>query len=251
MKNKPAEKKSKKVPKKKNASLKTMKKKAKIKAVKKGASKTAVSPRAGRSKKKAAVSKKALSSVARIAKSKALKISLEGLSFKESIAAVCDALRKSGFDPVLTGRSCAAIYSGEIQKPQHADFVISEYISDEIRSLMKRMGFSYEGHRTYKCRHQPYAVVFHPPPLTVGDNVVDSIAELKTPSGVLHLLNPTDCVRQRLAVYYRFSEDDALDDAVRVARSHGVDLKLVERWSHWEWAIDKFHYFMKLLEAAR
>jgi hypothetical protein len=167
---------------------------------------------------------------------------------KLAAAAVCQALTDSGFDPVLTGRACASVYANHSIKVEAMDFVVSEYIVDEIRSKMKSLGFACKVHRTFGSKECPFEVSFLPPPVVVGDAVVDELNTIKTSKGTLRLLNPTDCVRQRLSTYYRFGNRHALDDAVIVAKKFKVDMDLIERWSHWEWASDKFEVFKGMLD---
>ncbi len=182
-------------------------------------------------------------------KLKVAKLSIEGLSYRDAAAAICGQLEACGFDPILVGKSCAAIYSTKIMKPDCIEFVISEYMVDEIEMVMKSLGYSHIGHRTYSGKKTPFQVSFQPPPICVGDNIVDSTGSIKTQKGMLKLLSPTDCARQRLAAYYRFGEPDALDDAVAVAMSHTLDMKLIEKWSHWEWASDKFNEFVSKIKS--
>jgi len=175
--------------------------------------------------------------------------SLKGLKLKSVAAAICSYLTDKGFDPVLTGPACASIYGGADIRSNDIDFVISEYVVDEIERAMKKLGFFCKVYRTFGSKELPFSVSFLPPPLTVGDDIVHDFNLMKTPKGELRTLTPTDCVRQRLATFYRFGYEEALHEAVIVAKKHDIDLDLIASWSKWEWAYDRYEDFVRLLNS--
>jgi hypothetical protein len=176
------------------------------------------------------------------------KVNIPKKSNIKSVATIiCSHLSAMGFDPVLTGKACAAIYSEGLVDSKSLDFVISEYLVDRIEAVMRSLGFTCLVHRTFGNKALEYEVSFMPPPVVVGDAMVENIHLFKSGKGELRMLNPTDCVRQRLSMYYRFGSESALKDAIAVASKNEVDMNLVERWSGWEWAGDKFEIFKKML----
>lgn len=81
-----------------------------------------------------------------------------------------------------------------------------------------------------------FVLDFVAPPLAVGQDLVDpdgGTSVIQTKAGTLLLLTPTDCVRDRLAAYYHWSDPQSLEQAVLVARAKApdIDLELIERWS--------------------
>jgi len=50
-----------------------------------------------------------------------------------------------------------------------------------------------------------------------------------------------------LSTYYRWGDEEAFEDAVQIAIKRKIDIKLVERWSSREWAMDKFRDFLNEL----
>ena len=174
----------------------------------------------------------------------------KGLIISQVAALLSSHLAGYGCDPVLTGRACAAIYAGPSIKPTIIDFVVREYNIDKVTQAMRDMGFHKVGHRTFASKGCIYEVFLSTHPITVGDDVVGEVKVMRTVKGPLKLLLPTDSVRQRLSMYYRWGDREALDDAVRVARRCKVDLKLVKRWSDWEWASDRFDQFVKLIRGS-
>jgi len=173
---------------------------------------------------------------------------LDSITVKTLAGLVCSVLEKNGFDPVLSGRTCAAIYSKDKITIKSLEFVVSEYVTKKIKLIMAKLGFKVFVHRTFSNKHCPYNITFLPPPITVGDSIVNNVHAIKTKYGKLKMLCPTDCVRQRLSVYYRFADKNALKDAIGVAKLRKIDLEFVRKWSSWEWALDKFEIFLSALD---
>ncbi len=225
---------------------KTTKKKAKKKAVKKKtARKKAPAKKRAPTKKKAPAKKKPAK---KAPKKKTLRTkTFTDMPLSQASAIICEYLHEQGFDPVLTGRACAAIYSNATANPPVLDFVVRDFTIEEMRDALKDIGFANTGHRTFANKTFDSELFLVPHPVVVGDDVVRDLHIMRTHKGDLRMLTPTDCVRQRLSMYYRWNEDGALEDAVRVAKRHEVDLELIRRWSDWEWASDKFEYFRRML----
>ena len=61
-----------------------------------------------------------------------------------------------------------------------------------------------------------------------------SIVERKESTGVLRMLSPTECVKDRLAGYYHWDDRQCLVQAVLVAQANQIDIEEVARWSKGE-----------------
>jgi hypothetical protein len=72
---------------------------------------------------------------------------------------------------------------------------------------------------------------FPPGPLTVGMEPVKSIRKIRLSTGILHVISPTDCVKDRLAAYYHWGDNQCLAQAAMVCKDNAVDLKEVACWS--------------------
>ncbi|MDI6740798.1 MAG: hypothetical protein QME74_10605 [Candidatus Edwardsbacteria bacterium] len=48
---------------------------------------------------------------------------------------------------------------------------------------------------------------------------------MKLPTGRLHLLSPTDCVKDRLAAYFHWNDRQSLEQAGLVADNRKIDIK--------------------------
>ena len=171
----------------------------------------------------------------------------QGLSVKQIAARVREHLVQAGYDPVLTGRACAAVYVGSKVAARALDFVLKEYEVPELADTMRAIGFNRTGLYTYEGRRCPLDVIFSPPPLAVGDDMVRGVDEIKVRGGAIKLLTPTDCTRQRLSMYYRWGDMDAFEEAVEMALAFDVDMDLIKKWSDWEWCSDRYEEFIEEL----
>jgi hypothetical protein len=165
------------------------------------------------------------------------------LSIKQIVARIREHLVQAGYDPVLTGRACAGVYLGKGVDAKAIDFVLKEYEVPELADTMKAIGFERSGLYAYESKRCPLDVIFAPPPLAVGDDLVKQIDEIRVRGGRIKLLSPTDCTRQRLAMYYRWGDEDGFEEAVRMAMEYEVDMDLIKRWSAWEWCTDRYVEF--------
>ncbi len=92
-----------------------------------------------------------------------------------------------------------------------------------------------------------YFIEFPRGPLGVGDEVVKNIENLEMDTGILKLLTPTDCIKDRLAGYY-WDDMQNLEQAVMVALENDFDIDDIERWSKKEGELEKFNVFRKKLQ---
>lgn len=111
---------------------------------------------------------------------------------------------------------------------------------------MREIGFREDG-RHFRHPNNPYIIEFLSPPLSVGEEPVREIHEIRRGKMILKLLSPTDCVKDRLAAFYHWNDRPSLDQAVLVCGDAKVDLREVRRWSVNEGMKDKFELFKKAL----
>lgn len=176
------------------------------------------------------------------------KVSFKGLSVRQIAARISKHLTNLGYEPALTGKACAAFYAGPSIKPKAIDFVTRSYELEKLAHAMREIGFHNTEMNIFENDRCPVTVSISPPPLAVGDDIIENVETKKTRDGNISMLNPTDCVRQRLSMFYRWGDHDALNDAIIVTKRNRVDLDLVGKWSQWEWCGDKFDDFLHALK---
>jgi len=152
---------------------------------------------------------------------------------------------------VLSGGACVSIYTRNKYMSYDLDFVLLTYASrKKIKTTMEVIGFREEG-RHFRHHDTPYIVEFLSPPLSVGNEPVGEIREIRQGDRVLRLLSPTDCAKDRLAAFYHWNDRQSLEQAVLVARTVKIDLREIQRWSRGGGMQDKFEEFKKALGEGR
>jgi hypothetical protein len=158
-------------------------------------------------------------------------ISLTGLSIGELAAFVANHLNSKGIDVVLVGGACISIYSESKYSSFDLDFIATGLTSrQKIRSALAEINFI-EEQRYFKNPETAYFIEFPAGPLAIGDEPPAEISTLRYSTGLLHLPSPTDSVKDRLAAYYHWKDQQSLEQAILVARDHPVDLDAIQRWS--------------------
>ena len=153
---------------------------------------------------------------------------------------VSSAFQTARIEVVLSGGSCVSIYSSEQYVSMDLDFVNAMFAkSDRIKTVMEGLGF-HEENRYFRHPDTTFLVEFPPGPLGVGEEPVKQIDEMKTSTGVLRLISPTDCVKDRLAWYYHDGDTECLKQAILVTKHNAIDLKEIQRWSAVEGKADMF-----------
>lgn len=174
--------------------------------------------------------------------------SIKEMSMEELAAYVCSALEQEGIETVLSGGSCVQIYSQGKYTSDDID-LIDRFNGGhtKIKNVMINLGF--EEHNRYFVHEDTQLFIEFPRgPLGVGDAPVNDIASKEEETGILKLLTPTDCIKDRLAAYYHWDDPQSLEQAIWVAERNDYDLVSIKNWSMNEKMMDKFEVFMSRLE---
>lgn len=177
------------------------------------------------------------------------------MSLGELAAYVCSHLDSKGIHVVLSGGGCVAIYASDRYSSMDLDFI--DRLSTtrrQLREALAELGFS-ENNRYFTHPDTPFFLEFPTGPLAVGGEPVAVIEELHLETGILRLLSPTDCVKDRLAAFYYWNDRQCLQQAIWVALERDVDWDEIERWSRQEGEVGNFGLFrtqfMKELESRK
>lgn len=160
-------------------------------------------------------------------------------------------LRHKGIDMVLGGEACVSIYSKNRYESMDLDMIHTSLMSPKrksIREVLTALGFAEDG-RCFKHPDTELFVEFPAGPPAVGEEPVKEIQERVETTGILRIISPTDCVKDRLTGFYHDQDLQCLDQAILVARENEVDIKEVERWSRGEGRFEQFKRICKELEA--
>jgi len=157
-------------------------------------------------------------------------------------------LGAKGIDVVLSGGAVVAIYtSGKYISPDLD--LVNRYSAKRsaIKSAMEELGFQETGrHFEHPCSE--FFVEFPPGPLSLGEENIIRIDELEMETGILRLISPNDCVKDRLAWYYHDGDKQCLSQAILVSNEHQIDIGEIRKWSDGEGKLEEFEKIKAQLE---
>lgn len=140
-------------------------------------------------------------------------------------------MKDNGIDAVLVGGACVSIYSHNRYQSYDLDFATYHELK-LIEKILGQLGFR----RTARCFSHPdcpYLIDFVNPPIAIGHESIRSFEILKTTAGSLTLLTPTDCVKDRLSAFFHWNDEQALEQALVVAKACTINLN-IKRWAEVE-----------------
>jgi hypothetical protein len=166
--------------------------------------------------------------------------SIREMTGAEFAAFVQGHLRERGIDVVLSGGACVSIYSDGRYVSMDLDFVATHFTRlREIRTAMEQIGLV-EENRYFKHSDCEFFVDILSGPLAVGQEPIKTISERRCATGVLRMISPADCVKDRLGAYYHWNDLQSLEQAVLVAENNDIDIQELERWSKVEGKLEEF-----------
>ena len=157
--------------------------------------------------------------------------------------AVCSALDRAGETAVLCGGSAAAYYVPDRYQSLDVDFVLhvgrARVVVDRA---LESIGYGRAAEDFYRHPELPYTIEFPIGPLSIGrERVTAWRTDHRDDDTRLHVLAPTDVVRDRFLHYWAWGDRSALEVALAVARERAadVDLAAFRAWTERELAADR------------
>lgn len=172
---------------------------------------------------------------------------LSNIDIKDLACFVNEALKHDGINAVLVGGAYVSIYSQNRYQSYDLDFVTYDELKSVEKALAK-IGFKRTG-RCFVHDKCPFLIDFVNPPIAIGNEFIRHFETLKTSLGSLQLLTPTDCVKDRLSSFFHWNDEQALQQALLVARDHPIDLKDIKRWAKGEGHQEKMKRFLRELKS--
>jgi hypothetical protein len=170
-----------------------------------------------------------------------------GATLEEIAAAVSEALRKHGITAVMSGGGCVSVYSKNKYQSDDLDFIDSYRDRFGIQKALAMIGFFSDKDRYFKNGTTTTYLEFPPGPVMIGNEFAKEPVDWGTPDGSIRMLNPTDCVKDRLVKFYAWNDAQALYQALLVVAAQPVDFREIERWSiKSEGQKDRFRFFKTL-----
>ena len=155
-------------------------------------------------------------------------------------AYVSSHLAKRGIKVVLSGGACVSIYSTNLYRSDDLDFIESgSSARKQLKQALEEIGFK-ENHRYFQHPETRLFLEFPPGPLAVGREPVKEVVQKRYSTGILRLISPTDCVKDRLAAYFHWRDLQSLEQALLVCSRNQVDLREVRHWAKSEGMADEY-----------
>lgn len=173
-----------------------------------------------------------------------------GATLSDVAFAVCTALENAGIVAVLTGGSAATYYVPTVYQSRDADFILRYDVGlQDVVPVLEAIGFRPGKSRDFEHPNVQYTVEFPRGPLAIGSDLVTSWASERRGDQILHVLTPTDVVRDRFLHYYAWSDLSAYSAALSIADAmrDRVDWGLFEAWARREAEADR-RYELKRLD---
>ena len=108
-----------------------------------------------------------------------------------------------------------------------------------LLKAMNEMGFLKDG-RHFIHSETKLFVEFPSGPPAVGEEMIKEILTKNLSTGVLKIISPTECIKDRLTWYYHDNDFQCLEQAFMVAEKNNFNIKEIQRWSKNEGMLNKF-----------
>jgi hypothetical protein len=174
---------------------------------------------------------------------------LSGLSYSDIAFEVCSAFERVGVTAVLSGGGAATIYAPEAYESRDLDFIFQAQLWLPNADPVLALGFAESSTRgTFAHPDIPFTLEFLKGPLAVGDEVIQTWNTFHKGELTLHVISPTDVVKDRLASVIHYRDHSAIRQAAAVAQSVQVELDSIRAWCENEGGADVFAIFQKFRE---
>ena len=130
-----------------------------------------------------------------------MNINWQKAGIKELAAIISSHLRKKGIEAILVRGACVSLYSDNSYVSYDIDMITSSSMK-KIIPVLKELGFQNTGGRLFENPQCRFLIDFPAPPVSIGDEPILKFNSLKTQYGLIRLLTPTDCVKDRLAACF-------------------------------------------------
>lgn len=143
-----------------------------------------------------------------------------------------------------------AIYSEGLYRSGDLDMVLDRHRRSDVTEALKEIGFVPGKSRYFKhpeCTH--LYLEFPPGPVELGDEYPVFPAEVPVEGRILHLLSPTDCVKDRLAAYIHWGLRDNFRQALLVAKRQKnlIDFNNLAAWCDREKGTEAYNELLQEL----
>lgn len=173
-----------------------------------------------------------------------MKFDWQNIEIKELSALVSSHLQKNGIEVVLVGGGCVSIYSDNQYMSNDIDFITFSSIK-KITPVLEELGFKNLRGRLFENPHCKFLLDFPAPPVSIGDKPVSKFNNINTNFGTICLLTPEDCIKDRLAAFFFWNDQQSLDQAVLVVKRNKINFSEIKKWAKIQGESEKYNIFLK------
>lgn len=161
-------------------------------------------------------------------------------SIIELAAIVAKHLRQHDIEVVLVGGLAVEIYSENLYLTKDIDMVNTNYKKPEdVHLAMAELGFYKDG-RVYVNKTTDITIEFPPGPLSVGDELIKHTEVVEVGNSSIPILGIKDVVKDRLAAYFHWRDNQSLIQAMALLIKHKIELNEFEEFCSREFNQDVF-----------
>jgi len=171
------------------------------------------------------------------------KINWNKIKLKELAGFISKYLSKNNIDAILVGGACVSIYTENKYQSYDLNYVSYSSLKD-IKKVLLKLGFKPEG-RIFSHTDCPYVLDFVAPPVSIGNKPVKNFNKIKTKYGEIKLLTPLDSIKDRIAAYIYWNDQQSLKQAYLIYKNFPVNLSKIKGWLKNENQIEKYEYIKK------
>lgn len=178
-------------------------------------------------------------------------INWKTITTKDLAALIYQHLKNDGIDAILVGGSCVTIYSKNKYVSQDLDYAThSDNI--EIKKSLAKLGFIHRG-KYFQHPKCEFLIDFVASSVFIGEEIIKDkdLNRMKTKYGTFKLLSTEDCVKDRLAGFFYWSDRQSLEQAIMVCLDNKVRVKKIREWAIAERQEKKFLQFEEELKKAK
>jgi len=166
---------------------------------------------------------------------------------KHYAAYVCSHLNNNEISATLSGGACVSIYTKNKYQSYDLDFILRFGTKRcDVKKCLNEIGFVEKG-RYFVNDETPFFVEFPPGPLAICNEPIRDTSILEFSTGTLTLLTASDCLKDRLAGYFFWNDNQCLEQATLIAHDQNINFEVIELWAQKEGKLAEFKAIKHLL----
>ncbi len=176
---------------------------------------------------------------------------LSNIPIVDLAATVATHLQQCGVEVVLVGGLAVEIYTENLYLTKDIDMVNTNYQKPRVlNQAMAELGFFKKG-RVYTNNTTDITVEFPPGPLSVGDELIHETIIIRAGNRQIPILRLEDVVKDRLAAFIHWQDNQSLVQAVALMLKHQLVPKTFRVFCEREGALDQYELMAQFYHHAQ